>query len=108
MISWLSSACQIFMFRSSKAKMLNISNKLIYAQTFSYEFFKNISSVKPMNISLYPEMPQSTVTGFLMCLVQETSFGKLLKKIKIVSLKNSVCKSFPADGRESLEYLSFI
>lgn len=108
MISWLSSACQIFMFRSSKAKMLNISNKVIYAQTFSYEFFKNISSVKPMNISLYPEMPQSTVTGFLMCLVQETSFGKLLKKIKIVSLKNSVCKSFPADGRESPEYLSFI
>lgn len=61
-----------------------------------------------MNISLHPEMPQSTVTGFLMSLVQETSFGNLLKKIKIVSLKNSVCKSFSADGRESPEYLSFI
>lgn len=70
MISWLSSACQIFMLGSSKAKMLNISNELIDAQTFSY-------SVKPMNISLHPEMPQSTVTGFLVSLVQETSFGKL-------------------------------
>lgn len=96
------------MFKSSKAKMLNISNKLIYAQTFSYGFFKNISSVKPMNISLHPEMPQSTVTRFLMSLVQEISFGKLLKKVKIVSLKNSIWKSFPADHREMPEYLSFI